>query len=979
MLLPELNQKSDDAMKVFRHSRLDVVVSVTYVVIATIWILVSDLLLFNDIPSASASLLKGLAFVAVTGGTLYLVLRHGLKRRAELEAELRAQQQAVQERADIAERYEQRMRALFHNNPQPMWFYDEATLAFLDVNDAAIAQYGYTRAEFLKMNLMDIRPPEERQRLKEHLAQERPVLQASGEWRHQRKNGEIFWVEIYSHLMTYEGRPAVLVIAIDITRRRQVELQLKQQAHLIDNLADAVVATDNQFVITTWNRAAESMYGWKASEVIGRPFNEVIATQYEDDTPSTVLRSFIHTGLWKDEVVQTRRDGTRLNVLAAVAAIYDEQGQIVGAVGVNRDITERKMADERMRQTEHRFAAVFRNQHIGITISRMADGLFVDVNDAFLRIIGYEREQIVGRRIADLGIWNEIERRPELVQRLQDHGRYHDEELTFVRGDGSHGVALVSAEVVEMMGERCILGMVSDITARKQAETDQRLRAAAMEAAANGIMITNRAGRIEWVNPAFTQLTGYTLEESVGRTPGQLLHSGYQDAAYYREMHEAMDRGEVWRSQLVNRRKDRTLYTEEQTITPVYDSAGQITHYVAIKQDITHRKQAEAEIMRLNADLERRIAERTSELAIARDRLEAIINNSSEVIVLCRVDGTMEQLNPAVLATFGYREHELLYQPLELLGTPADAPALKAAFGRVLETWEAQRVEITAQRRDRQSFVADVMLSPVIEHRERLLSVVVSIRDITSHRQIEDRLRQVAERAMELSELKSRYVSMAAHDLRNPLAVIQSALSLLIEYSDRLTEEKCRSKYEQIRTSVRTMVQMLDDILTLAQSESGKLVFDPSMVDVRQLCQDIVEDSVVITGMTRRINFTMQRECGTLYVDGTLIRHIVGNLISNALKYSPVSSAVDFEVVCSPRELTMTVRDYGIGIPPEDQPHLFESFYRASNARKVPGTGLGLSIVKQFVELHKGRISFVSEPEQGTTFTVVLPVGTPPA
>jgi len=547
-----------------------------------------------------------------------------------------------------------------------------------------------------------------------------------------------------------------------------------------------------------------------------------------------------------------------------------------------------------------------------------------------------------------------------------------------VRGDGSSGVALVSAEIVEVMGERCILGIIYDVTARKQAETDQRLRAAALEAAANGIMITSRAGVIEWVNPAFTQLTGYTREESVGRRPGDLLRSGYQNAAYYRDMHAAMYRGEVWHTQLVNRRKDHTLYTEEQTITPVYDGDGQITHFVAIKQDITQRKQHEAEITRLNADLERRIALRTGELALARDRLEAIINNSSDVIVLCRVDGVMEQLNPAVLPTFGYRIDELLFQPLAMLGAPADAPALKAAFNRVLETWEPERVEILAQRKDRQLFVADIMLSPVIEHRERLLSIVVSLRDITSHRQVEDSLRQVAERAMELSELKSRYVSMAAHDLRNPLAVIQSALSLLMEYGERLTEDKRRSKYEQIRTSVRTMVQMLDDILTLAQSESGKLVFDPTMVDVRQLCQDVVDDSVVITGMTRRINFTISGECGPVYVDGTLIRHIVGNLISNALKYSPVSSAVDFDVQCAPHELTMTVRDYGIGIPPEDQPRLFESFYRASNARKLPGTGLGLSIVKQFVELHNGHIGFVSEPEKGTTFTVVLPKGVPP-
>lgn len=379
--------KCGEIMNLFRGGRLDVNVSVAYIIVAAAWIVFSDALLFTGTPSVSISLLKGLGFVLVTSGTLFLVLRHWLKRRAELEAELSAQQQAAHDRASIADRYEQRMRALFESNPQPMWFYDEQTLRFLDVNDAAIAQYGHTRAEFLAMNLMDIRPPEERQRLAQHLALERPVLQSSGEWQHQRKNGEIIWVDIRSHLMTHEGRDAVLVTALDITPRKQAELRLKQQAHLIDNLADAVIATDSNFAVTTWNKAAEFMYGWKASEVIGKPLSEVLVTQYEDDTPNTVLQSFLNTGLWKNEVVQVRRDGTRIHVMAAVAALYDERNQVVGAVGVNRDITERKQAQARLRQTEQRFAAVFRNQHIGITITRMADGFFIDVNDTFLQIV----------------------------------------------------------------------------------------------------------------------------------------------------------------------------------------------------------------------------------------------------------------------------------------------------------------------------------------------------------------------------------------------------------------------------------------------------------------------------------------------------------------------------------------------------------------------------------------------------------------
>jgi signal transduction histidine kinase len=214
---------------------------------------------------------------------------------------------------------------------------------------------------------------------------------------------------------------------------------------------------------------------------------------------------------------------------------------------------------------------------------------------------------------------------------------------------------------------------------------------------------------------------------------------------------------------------------------------------------------------------------------------------------------------------------------------------------------------------------------------------------------------------------------MAAHDLRNPLAVIQSTITLIYHYADRLSSEKLEEKYEQIQTSIDVMVRMLDDILIYEKAESGKIVFEPAPLNVITFCQDMAHEIGQAAHATQRIMFLDESECDVAFVDAKLLRHILSNLLSNALKYSPADCTVTFAVQCGEEQIAFRIEDQGIGIPKKDQKRLFETFHRGTNARKFPGTGLGLAIVKQSVELHGGIISFESEEGRGTTFTVVIP------
>ncbi|MBN2472440.1 MAG: GAF domain-containing protein, partial [Anaerolineae bacterium] len=379
------------------------------------------------------------------------------------------------------------------------------------------------------------------------------------------------------------------------------------------------------------------------------------------------------------------------------------------------------------------------------------------------------------------------------------------------------------------------------------------------------------------------------------------------------------------------------------------------------------------QIQRQKDELEQRVIERTAQLNHSKERIEAILNSSSDVIILCRVDGRIDQVNPAFYTTFQCAIDAAYNQPLTRLVRPDDSSMMERAFARVLETRQPERVEATVHCGGHANFEADIMLSPMVEPEGDLLGVVCSVRDVTERRRMEEQLRQTLAHEMELGELKSRYLSMAAHDLRNPLAIIQNATTMLERYYEKLSEEKRLEKFSHIRASIKIMVDLLDDILTIGRVETGKLEFQPTLINLPEFCKTLVAEQVQATDGKRTILLYHTNVDNTAYIDPKLLRYALSNLLSNALKYSPAESTVELHVTGQADEIVFEVRDSGIGIPAENQKRLFEIFHRADNVGDVPGTGVGLAIVKQSVELHGGTVAFESTEGTGSTFTITLP------
>jgi signal transduction histidine kinase len=247
----------------------------------------------------------------------------------------------------------------------------------------------------------------------------------------------------------------------------------------------------------------------------------------------------------------------------------------------------------------------------------------------------------------------------------------------------------------------------------------------------------------------------------------------------------------------------------------------------------------------------------------------------------------------------------------------------------------------------------------------------------------EEEIKKALDKEKELNELKSQFVSMVSHEFRTPMATILFSAGLLETYGNKWSEDKKQTHLKRIQASVKQMTELLDIILVIGQVEANKLEFKPAPLNLEKFCHELIEDQQHLAGSNYEILFQCQGEFADVVMDEKLLRHILNNLLSNAIKYSPQGGKIRFELSAQEIEqpsgtvekfAVFEIEDQGIGIPQAEQKNLFTTFHRASNVGTISGTGLGLAIVKKSVELHGGTITFSSEENAGTIFTVTLPV-----
>jgi PAS domain S-box-containing protein len=306
--------------------------------------------------------------------------------------------------------------------------------------------------------------------------------------------------------------------------------------------------------------------------------------------------------------------------------------------------------------------------------------------------------------------------------------------------------------------------------------------------------------------------------------------------------------------------------------------------------------------------------------------------------------------------------------------TNIDDQILVMAF--ISDITERKKAEEALKRSEEQLLVYASELEKKVQSRtEDLNSTITALeKEVHVRKKAEEEARKALDRERELNELKSKFVSIASHEFRTPLSSVMSSASLIGQYTERKEVDKIKKHVVRIKSSVNHLTSILNDFLSLGKLEEGKIDVVKEEIDLPEFLAEICEEITPTLKAGQELKLSCNGAVQRIYSDSRILRNILFNLLSNASKYSEINKPVYIECNGTSEGATFVIRDEGIGIPEDDQKHMFDRFFRASNAGNVQGTGLGLNIVKRYAELLSGSISFESEYGEGSSFTVWVPL-----
>jgi len=410
-------------------------------------------------------------------------------------------------------------------------------------------------------------------------------------------NGQVLWVRDIVSLISYGHEPVMRGLMIDITEAKQTEEALRLSegkfASVFAQCPDIlVIARLSDGCFLEANRAFVEQIGLSASDIIGKTPTEMNIWGIPN-IGSSLLQRLQKGSIRNLEMPFRRSNGqTFTGLLSAEPFDLDSTPAVVVVV---RDITPLKEAQQQLQLSEEKFAKAFHSSPDGMLISRQSDGLLVEINDGFSRITGYHSSLSLDRTTLDLGIWVDLNERQQLLEQLARDGFVKDFTSHIRRRDGQIRLCEISSRPLPIGGEDCMLTIARDITERHQMQEKLQLAATVFESTAEGVLITDTRQRINAVNRAFSEITGYSESEAIGETP-RLLASGLHDSAFYAAMWYQLTAEGHWQGEISNRRKNGEIYPSWLTISAVRNRDKFITHFVAVFADISSLKQAQARL-----------------------------------------------------------------------------------------------------------------------------------------------------------------------------------------------------------------------------------------------------------------------------------------------------------------------------------------------------------------------------------------------
>ncbi len=867
------------------------------------------------------------------------------------------------------------------------------------VNPAAERMFGYSPGELVRKNIEVLVPEPHRGRHDEFLSRflETGATKTPGPVRETeacRKDGSVFPVSVAVSRFEIGGRLKVVGVFRDISERKRMLANLVEsearsrdmailQAAVLDGANYSIIATFPDGIIRSFNAVAQRWLGYSAEEVVGKVTPEIFhdpveLARYAEELSKELGRP-IHPGFEvfaakarqgspvEREWTYVRKDGSRFPVLLSLTPLLDADGVITGFLGIAGDITDRKRADEALA----RLASIVESSDDAI-IGKSLDGVVLSWNKGAERLYGYRASEMLGRPISVLTPPGRSDELDGILDRIRRGERVEHFETLRIGKDGrAIDVSLTVSPITDPAGRICgVSAIARDITGRKKAEEQLRRLSMAVEQSPVSVVITDITGRIEYVNPKFTEVTGYSSEEAIGQNP-RILKSGDKPPSEYKKLWETITAGGEWRGEFHNKKKNGELYWESASISPIKDDKGNITHFIAVKEDITSLKEAREELAKLSL----------------------VASKTDNAVIITDAEGVIEWVNDGFVRLTGYTLPEVVgRKPGSVLQGPLTDRLTVQRIREFLKARVPFTEEILNYHKEGFPYWVSMNVTPIFDDSGRLIRFISIESDVTERRHAEEALRKAKEAADAASRAKTEFLSSMSHEIRTPMNAIVGMAELLWE--SPLNDEQ-RKYVQMFRSAGDTLLNLINDILDLSKVESGQIELEAIPFDLAEVIDRTCE-VMAVRAHEKGLELACRIMPGLpthLVGDPGRLRQVLTNLIGNALKFTEQGEIV-VEVKCRDlggagctgdggrqRDLLFSVRDTGIGIEPEKQEVIFEKFAQADTSitRKYGGTGLGLAITRKLVELMGGKIWVESKVGEGTTFSFSIRFDEAPA
>ncbi len=828
------------------------------------------------------------------------------------------------------------------------------------INIAGLKIVGYSRKDIIGKNVLELIDSADRERIRTQMFRQflDKVKTSYLEAPIRKKDGSLIWIGQNTDLIVdgdhIEG---FRVIARDITKRKEAEFDYNKSREMlrkiIDTIPDMIFLKDNEGKFLLNNKAhLESMGFIDQKDVLGKTNYDFMTTsladayKIEEEKLLTGKIPFIHS---TESMLDSKENTKWFNVTKLPYRLSDKGVDAI--LGVCRDITYFKISEEIIEENNRKFQSLANISPVGI-FRTDRDGDIVYVNPRWTEITGLQVEDSLGTS------WSKIVLKEDLSILTEAlYGSLQTKKALKVdlRLQSHHSTKWIMCNAQPELDEKNniigFVGTISDITERKNTETEILMLADSLRAINDCVTITDINNNLLFVNQSLLNTYNYSREELIGKHIC-ILGSEKNPAGINEVIAEESIRN-GWKGELINTRKDGTEFPIQLSTTCIFNKERKPVGLIGVSSDITQRKQNEAEFKKLN---------------------QAIIQSPVSIIITDK-NAKIEYVNAQTCEVTGYSKDELIGRNPKIFSTHEKSKKEYQQLWETITSGKIWRGEFHNRKKNGELFWESNIISPVKDSLGNITHYMAFKQDITKRKELEQNLIAAKEKAEAANDVKDAFIANISHEIRTPLNGILGMLSLLKELVDDKTEGDENFIFESIGRSSRRIIRTVDLILNYSRLQAG---------DISSLKENICIDKIIeenyldYRGIAQNngLDFKFENKIDKTHIigDRNYLSLILSNLIDNAIKYTPKGSVVIFLDKNKENFPVIQIKDTGIGISEEYFNKLFEPYTQEESGytRAYDGVGLGLSLVKEILEIIGGSVEVSSSKGVGTTFSVTI-------